>query len=227
MLEIKHNYRYERKFVVDQTGVNTLFTCLKRNAHGFRKAYPDRVINSIYFDDIFLSHCAENVDGIGDRTKVRVRWYGDDPGVVHNPKLELKIKRALVGRKEIYPVNGFDRNAKTSTIVQQLLGSDIPASVKCMLRRLSPVVQVSYRRKYYVSRDDRYRLTFDDGIRYYNAGNGYIRGFGKLDDRNIVELKYDVENDREVDRITNQLPFRLNKNSKYVNAIQSVYNLRV
>jgi len=221
------SYRYERKFVVNQSRIAGLFTLLKHGVLGFAEAYPERKINSIYFDDLALTQCAENIDGIGKRTKIRVRWYGDNKGMVVNPKLEFKIKSALVGRKEIFHVNTFDANGSTRDIVKALLASDLPQDVKLRLRTTSPVVQVSYWRKYFESRDGRYRLTFDDRIRYFNAGNGVVRGAGNRDDRNIVELKYDVDNDVEVERITNRFPFRLSKNSKYVNAIQSIYRLKV
>ncbi|MBL4650842.1 MAG: hypothetical protein JKY03_14010 [Aureispira sp.] len=35
----------------------------------------------------------------------------------------------------------------------------------------------------------------------------------------IVELKYDREDEKDLHRITRFLPFRLSKNSKYVNGI--------
>ena len=39
----------------------------------------------------------------------------------------------------------------------------------------------------------------------------------------IIELKFDVQWEKEAMRITNALPFRINKNSKYVNTLKALY----
>ena len=49
-----------------------------------------------------------------------------------------------------------------------------------------------------------------------------MNNFSKIpqaDLHNVVELKYNLENDRLANSISNQFPFRLSKNSKYVNGV--------
>ena len=43
-----------------------------------------------------------------------------------------------------------------------------------------------------------------------------------LDPNKIVELKYKLEHDNLANKVTTQFPFRLNKNSKYVNGMNTI-----
>lgn len=221
-----NDYRYERKFVLPQADYNHFMLMLKKSAYGFRQAYPERFINSIYFDDFDLTRCYENIDGVADRTKIRVRWYGECNGVAPAPKLELKIKKGLAGTKEVYPLTDFDTKGNLTHLPRTAASHDLPADVKMMVRRVAPVIMTRYRRKYLISRNGRFRLTFDDKIRYFNAGHGFIRGQGVADADCIVEIKYSSEEDHDVDRISSLFPMRMNKNSKYVKALSSFYRLR-
>ena len=49
---------------------------------------------------------------VSGRTKHRIRWYGKPQNKVKNPKLELKIKKGLVGSKLSYDLPSFqlDKN---------------------------------------------------------------------------------------------------------------------
>ena len=38
----------------------------------------------------------------------------------------------------------------------------------------------------------------------------------------IVELKYNIEDDKCAQQISTQFPFRINKNSKYVNGVNTI-----
>ena len=69
----------------------------------FRKQYPDRKVNSIYFDDINYSSILENLDGVSSKKKIRVRWYGSQNKLI-NPILEIKSKKGFVTKKENYQI---------------------------------------------------------------------------------------------------------------------------
>lgn len=43
----------------------------------------------------------DNLIGISDRMKVRIRWYGALLGLIEEPVLELKIKRGFLGGNDI------------------------------------------------------------------------------------------------------------------------------
>jgi hypothetical protein len=66
----------------------------------------------------------------------------------------------------------------------------------------------------------KFRITFDKNIKYYSLHNKIK--LQKSDERIIVEIKYDNENDNYTNEILNFLNFRLSKNSKYVNGINAI-----
>ena len=70
--------RYERKYKVSDLHHHVILQTIRMHPAGLRKIYPDRQINNIYFDSTGLQCYHDNVDGIGERKKFRVRWYGDD-----------------------------------------------------------------------------------------------------------------------------------------------------
>ena len=67
--------RFENKFVVPKVEFNK--NLFKIPFFGFVKQHNDRKVNSIYFDDLMLSGFYENLEGSSNRTKMRLRWYGD------------------------------------------------------------------------------------------------------------------------------------------------------
>ena len=54
---------------------------------GMKKMYPDRKINSEYFDTKHLKMFSDSEEGILPRKKIRLRWYNDK--LVKN--LEIKV----------------------------------------------------------------------------------------------------------------------------------------
>ena len=100
-------YRFERKFLVTDLDPREVASLVGLLPGLFREVYPPRSVNNIYLDTADAMHYRHNLDGLADRVKVRVRWYGELLGTVARPVLELKIKRGLLGRKEAFPVKPF------------------------------------------------------------------------------------------------------------------------
>ena len=62
--------RFERKWVYRNNDYLTLVNMLIRSNFFFHKQYPDRKVNSIYFDDNNYSSILENLDGISIKKKL-------------------------------------------------------------------------------------------------------------------------------------------------------------
>ena len=60
-----------------------------------KKHHRDRIISSIYYDDENFKTAKDNLDGISNRRKYRIRWYNFD----EHFKYEIKLKRNNVGQK--------------------------------------------------------------------------------------------------------------------------------
>lgn len=213
-------YRYERKFFVSGLTEAEVGLNVKLHPAMFREVYPYRYINNIYFDSVEMDSFVDNVDGVRDRVKVRIRWYGQLFGEVARPVLELKIKQGMLGTKRQFPLKsvkieqGLDSNIVDS-LVQQ---SEVPDNVRALVKSLEVVLVNRYRRRYYQTADGLYRLTLDSDMMYYRVHNSVMNLINGSRDRDnlILELKYAQPQDEGAEKITNCFPFHLTKSSKYV-----------
>ena len=61
-----------------------------------QKQYDDRLITSIYYDSENFTTARDNLAGISNRRKYRIRWYNDK---TKNFNYEIKIKKDNLGKK--------------------------------------------------------------------------------------------------------------------------------
>jgi len=221
------DYRYERKFFIDNLSIHQVESMVKLNPLAFSEIYHRRYVNNIYFDTPeFLSY-HDNIVGNSQRTKVRIRWYNELFGVIKNPVLEFKVKSGLVGRKVSFSLPMFElkKNFSSSQIEEIIQQSKIPEKVKLEIRCLGPTLLNRYSRKYFQSANGSYRITLDTDLVFYLIGcrnNSFLRK--SIKDINVVlELKYNQYMDNNANHITNDFPFRLTKSSKYVTGIDRIY----
>lgn len=221
------DYRYERKFLVDEMDAGQARLLIKCHPAMFLVPFPPRHINNLYLDTRDLQYYYANVDGADERCKVRIRWYGGLYGNISQPMLEFKIKSGLVCTKHVYPFPPFCLDdAFCDAVFQDIVRrADLPESVRRTLRDLEIVLCNRYYRWYFASQDQRYRVTVDEGMAYYHVSRGASLSQHRfLDDRNIIiELKYDKPFEKAADRVAGFFPFIVTKNSKYVTGIERVY----
>jgi len=226
-LENKNNYRYERKFTVpNEFSLKTIEQCVKRNNALFREAFHLRQVNNIYFDTTAYNDYFDNVLGVSDRKKIRIRWYGETFGSIQKPILEIKIKKGLVGDKWSFKLKPFilDNNFNNDILLDVFKDSNLPLPILESLKMVTPTLLNSYLRKYFISATNKFRITIDFELLYYKIEKRFNNfNFKPASDENkIVELKYGLMDDNEASSIVTQFPFRLNKNSKYVNGINTI-----
>ena len=219
-------FRKERKFVATGISITAVEFFMKGHSAMFFQPFPPRFINNIYFDSKEFGNYGDNVVGSMHRHKFRIRWYGEQFGYIEKPVLEIKIKKGLAGTKRHFKLAPFTLEPGfTMQIMDEVFDkSDIPKEIREMLRYQSPSLLNRYHRKYLLSADRKFRVTLDHKLQYTNI-NRYQNSFMhrvKNDRDVIIELKYDVENDEKANKISGSFPFRLNKNSKYVNGIDEL-----
>mgnify|MGYP000064482483 CR=1 FL=1 len=61
---------------------------------------------------------------------------------------------------------------------------------------------------------------FDLGRDIMQANEYNVKGY--FENNKIVELKYALNDDNDANKVSGQFPFRLNKNSKYVNGVNTI-----
>jgi len=220
-------YRYERKFFISGLTKHEIELIVKLHPSMFSEIYDGRVINNIYLDSLKMKNYFDNVEGIKDRVKVRIRWYGDSSGVIEKPVLELKIKNGMVGRKERFPLIPFtiDDHLQVCTLVDVFRRSEVPDALQLGLISLKASLFNRYRRKYFQSADRKWRLTIDSEMEFYQIRTNINTFLHKSVDliNTVVELKYDPKEDQYVEKISNHFPFRMTKSSKYVNGMERAY----
>tara|TARA_B100001059_G_scaffold233661_1_gene274209 strand:+ start:434 stop:1123 length:690 start_codon:yes stop_codon:yes gene_type:complete len=219
------SYRYERKFLINDLTVDEITSLVNINSSMFNFSFNKRIINNIYFDNFNFNNYHENVEGSTDRIKIRIRWYGDLFSHIKKPKLEIKIKKGFLGTKKTTKLKSFNLNGDLSNIFKPLKDNFIYSRYN--LNTVSPVLLNSYTRCYYISNNKSYRITIDNKQSYYKIFKNNNSFLHKVYDDNstILEIKYNDLYDDNVNAITNSFPFRMTKNSKYVNGIEAIYSL--
>jgi len=228
-IELPGDYRYERKFFVTGLNHNEIITIIKQHPAIFHHVFYKRNVNNIYFDTAdFLSYI-DNVEGVINRQKVRIRWYGDLFGIIKNPELEVKYKKGFLGLKERHKLPDFSLNLHErfdfKFIFEALLNNKSFDLYKLNLNALTPSLLNSYERTYFLSNDKKYRITIDNKLQFYSINP--IRDFFKTycdEEKTIIELKYDQNFEDGARKITEHFPFRLTKSSKYVIGVDRVKN---
>ena len=215
-----NNSRYEKKYVFSSLNENKFFFHLNRHPFLFERAYDDRFINNIYFDTPSMMCYWDNVIGLSKRVKVRIRWYGDSYGHIQNPILEFKIRNNSLGSKVSFKLDEMviNSNLTIDSIHKQFDQLDISYPIKEFLLSLRMTLMNGYSRKYYISKDKKYRLTYDSELHFlsiYNYHNSFTK-IVKSSNRRILEMKYDEHMDNHASQISNYFPFRMTKSSKYV-----------
>ena len=215
------NYRYERKFVSDISHKGKIDILLRMHPFIFNSLFVPRQVNNIYFDTPGMDCYFDNLFGVAQRWKARIRWYGEIGMEIKQPILELKIKHGHLGTKRSWRLNEiqFDGKRPEQDIIKEvLIQSGLPKDVENRLLGMNPVLVNNYQREYFSSFDKRYRITLDDKLEYRPFPLAFYEKNKVFEEKSkiVLELKYDFENDKEASKITNAIPFRLNKNSKYV-----------
>jgi SPX domain protein involved in polyphosphate accumulation len=214
-------YRYERKFVANRVSRLTAELVIKQNQAFFTPVFHPRKVNNIYFDTPGLDCYYDNLFGNGHRWKARIRWYGTTFGTSKSPVLEFKIKKGFVGTKKSFSLPNFAINESgfnASVLKTAFKEAKLPEEIRERLTNLQPVLLNSYKRSYFSTLNKKFRVTVDDELEYYNlraTWNNFPHVY-REELKTVVELKYDQEWDSEAEKITNQFPFRLDKNSKFV-----------
>jgi len=222
----EENSRYERKYLVENMHYHDIEQQVRMHPAAFSSIFYPRYINNIYFDSLEMDFFYDNVMGKGSRKKARIRWYGNGSGLIQKPVLEFKTREGVLGNKLSYPLKPFtmDENLSAEMLVDVFRYSGLPLWAREVLLQLRPSLLNRYRRAYFMSFDQQFRLTLDDRLGYYGlsaTGNTSMENYHS--DHVIVELKYDRKADHLSAEVSNKLPFRLTKSSKYVNGVELLH----
>jgi hypothetical protein len=221
------DFRYERKFRPGELDEAEMRLLVMLHPKGFKKTYPDRQINNIYFDRPSMAAFHENIEGVSPRMKLRIRWYGDLLQYNARPFLEIKRKFGFVGDKIRIYLPDWDNHLGLSDFdVKKLLKDSVdPAGYCSYACGMNSILVNRYVRSYFETCDRNFRLTVDRNLSFcaFSSGKGNLKR--KVSDPDtIVELKYAAGHDREADLITKEFAMRVHRISKYVQGVLFLKN---
>ena len=210
------DYRYEIKFVLDDTKLSDAMQWLYSDTTT-NKTYSDRRVNSIYFDDVDFSSVKDNLAGMPQRNKLRLRWYGLQENSL--PYFEVKTKNARTGYKTSYPIKSIENNLLeisvekiTSKCTKDLAKQDIVFD-----KHLVPTLQVNYERGYYETHDS-IRITIDQDIKFSDTQlHTRLNENSSLSyPLNVMEIKFKPSMKESVAELIRPLHMTPKRHSKYL-----------
>ena len=202
--------RLEKKFVYNQGDVSYNYFLISGM---FKEVHPKRIVNSIYLDTDGYQDVWDNINGFGNRKKIRIRWYNN----LNNSKVFLEVKKKIgfVTQKKVEELGNFKNLDELVFFIneEKYIKTNLLLSKKINLKK---TLLIQYQRNYYELPDKKLRVTVDNNLKIYQ---NFSSNFINLD-KTIIELKYDVKHSFFVNNFVknNYLNNRNQKFSKYVNS---------
>lgn len=221
--------RYELKMDCEQVFLPQVKSWVQLHPVGFRQAFPDRWVNSLYMDTPDLDTLNDHLEGVPVRRKFRYRWYGENLGDACG-QFEIKNKNERVGWKLIQSVEiQFDLRSQRWMVVHQKMIeylSQVKNNLFLEILKVSrPLVIISYLRKYYISGDGQVRLTIDCQQKAFDQWMSvYPNLLFRLpsSDNLTIEIKSEVSEARNLADILASFPLRTHRHSKFVTAVSTL-----
>ena len=190
------SFRKEKKFKLSKSELQLIkFSLIKK---GMKVLYPERIINSCYFDTKNLLMFHQSEEGILPRKKIRFRWYDQE----NEAKKEIKIS-SIEGRFKktnfFGGINNLDLNLYN--FYERDYGT------------IYPYLLIKYLREYFIYKD--LRLTFDSDIQYKKINSPVERKL--IDNQCVMEIKTSLEtSDDYIEKIISK---QSNRFSKYCRGV--------
>tara|TARA_B110000259_G_C13957497_1_gene379344 strand:- start:44 stop:721 length:678 start_codon:yes stop_codon:yes gene_type:complete len=211
------NYRYEIKFILNEANYSNAYFIINAKT-SMKKDFSNRVVNSLYFDDMNFSSVQDNLIGLANRKKMRLRWY-DNNLLDKRAIFEIKKRNGRLGSKDTFKIDSLygslmdlKINEVSNLITKDLLNKEIVLS-----EYLQSTLQVSYERQYYKNFED-IRVTIDRniGFSYPMLQQKMTPNMQLLYPYSILEVKFDPKDKSAAFSIIKSLGLTPKRHSKYL-----------
>lgn len=197
--------RIERKFIIENgfSSANVLLYLYKNFV--IKEKFAPRKINSIYFDTTNFDYLFDNLTGIKNRVKSRLRFYSDE-----NDKViyEEKIKNNEIGfKKKSYIEIPNEKLLNWDICLKKFKQSNLFLSSNFFLKE---TLFVKYDRKYMVDIFGNF-ITHDTNIQFYD-----VKYFNNpiIYKKSVIEYKINEQNFKK--KLFYNFKLRHSRHSKYV-----------
>mgnify|MGYP001196086752 FL=1 len=211
------NHRYEIKFILDNAKLSEVNQWANNSTY-FKQSFKARKVNSIYFDDVGYSSIRDNLAGISNRKKMRLRWYGrkQDKQI---PSFEIKYREGRLGWKESIKIKSLETHfskLKVKEIVDETK-KELTKEGVIIDEHIFPTLQTSYDRKYF-SDPEGIRLTIDENISFHSPllYSDLKQNLWTKYPLQVMEIKFHPHLKKDVSAILKSLHLTPKRHSKYL-----------
>ena len=193
-LKLRHELKYNISPQEDLILSSRLRKLFKHDANA--DSHGSYRVSSLYFDTPYDKALRQKIDGVNQREKFRLRYYGNDPSFI---RLEKKFKiNGLCGKYSV---------RVTEEQVRSILARDIDFLLKCEQplllelyskmkgQLLAPKTIVTYDREAFLYEPGNVRITIDRNLRSGLGSVGFLNpqlNHAPVDDGlSVLEVKYD------------------------------------
>ena len=192
--------RHEIKFIINKKEkINFI------NKNHLNKIFPDRIVESIYFDTKDLQFFSLSEEGVTPRFKIRLRGYNNE-----KPS-NLEIKKTKNYHREKVILKNFQFNS-----------FDLHKTLKSMgiNNIVDQKIRVKYLRSYYELKNLG-RITMDENIEFFNPSKEFINQ--KKINKIILEVKIQRKeiDKNHVEKIINLKESRFSKYCVGINCLRN------
>jgi hypothetical protein len=217
--------RYEIKMVFSGLQSDLLRSLIWGHSLLFKKTYPSRQVNNIYFDTEDFQLKNDHIQGAQRRIKIRQRWY-HDTWKLSNSQLEIKSKSGNLGSKKVLPISSeIDLTNITWNEFRKVVLRNPNHNVQLQFINTRPVLINRYQREYFESADQIIRITLDTGLISLNQVFGDCPNLDRtMPMRNVcvLEIKADSSHHLEIASALEEFPQYCTAYSKYIHGIETI-----
>jgi len=196
--------RVERKFVFENGFKSkNVIQSLQKN-FSIKKIFNPRGINTIYFDTNKLDYLYDNLSGIKNRVKSRIRFYNENDQIIY----EEKIKKNEIGlKRKDFIISECKKTLNYENALKNFKKSSIYINSKYFLKE---TLFVKYNREYFTDIFGNF-ITHDTKIEFFD-----VKFFKKpvLYKKSIIEYKINEKNFER--NLFYKFNIRYSRHSKYV-----------
>lgn len=189
--------RQEKKYLLSYEQFRSLDGMFSKLLHADENSGRDGyLVRSLYFDTMQERDYWEKEDGLEIRRKIRLRTYDPEADFAF---LEMKQKQGENQKKRSLKVSREDARELAKGKLDCLLGYEEDFAGECyaLMHRMQyrPKSIVEYRRKAYIVRENKTRITFDHAVRAtesnFDIFDPLLKQYPVLDPYlAILEVKY-------------------------------------
>ena len=229
--------RVEKKFTFSLTDLDRIRDLVLSSKLAVKKSFNERFVNSLYMDSYHLNNYEDNLSGISNRIKARLRWYSSHqeeklpyPSAIN---FEIKTRSNTVGGKLTHTMNFNDNKILLEKNNHKLMIQLRHLLPKSMLPFMDSYTEFSlfssYCREYYEDYTGELRITIDKMLFFSKVNPNDVFKNNKLNgisvEYGVLELKKPLFRDSKIHELETGIELlRPGRHSKYAVGINLVNN---